>query len=497
MPTIPGAACKRAAVDHAGNVSGKRPRRFDADVVVIGAGSAGLVAALIAAALEAEVVLVESDVMGGECLNTGCVPSKALIAAARRAHLARTGGRLGVDTSTVEVDFGRVMAHVRRSIDAIAPNDSVERYEGLGVRCVNARARLVDPWTVEAEGRRYRARSIVIATGADPAVPPVPGLDETPFLTSHTLWGLTELPRRLAILGGGPIGCELAQAFARLGSRVEVFEMQQRLLAGEDPEVGDLLARRLGTEGVTVRTGTRVERASPGVLAWSGPDGRGESGFDHLLVAAGRRPRVQGFGLEELGVEIVDGALGVNPFMQTNYPHIYACGDVAGPWQFTHAAAHQAWHAAVNALLRPFWRMRVGYEHLPWCIYTDPEVARVGLNETAAAAAGVRFERTVFPIAELDRALVEAEPEGFVKILTRPGSGRVLGATVVCAHAGELITTITVAMKHGITLDGLLATIVPYPAWSEAIKRAAGSWKRERTPAWLLPWLARFHQLRR
>ncbi|MCZ7598875.1 MAG: FAD-dependent oxidoreductase [Gammaproteobacteria bacterium] len=478
-------------------MSGKRPRRFDADVVVIGAGSAGLVAALIAAALEAEVVLVESDVMGGECLNTGCVPSKALIAAARRAHLARTGSRLGVEAGSVNVDFGRVMAHVRGAIDAIAPNDSAERYRGLGVRCVSAHARLVDPWTVDAGGRHYRTRSIVIATGADPAVPPVPGLGDTPYLTSHTLWHLTELPRRLAILGGGPIGCELARAFARLGSKVEVFEMQQRLLAGEDPEVGDLLLGRLGAEGVTVRPGTRVERVTPGSPAWSGQGGRGETGFDHLLVAAGRRPRVHGFGLEELGVEIVDGAVGVNPFMQTNYPHIYACGDVAGPWQFTHAAAHRAWHAAVNALLRPFWRMRVGYEHLPWCIYTDPEIARVGLNETAAAAAGVRFDSTAFPIAELDRALVEAEPEGFVKILTRPGSGRVLGATVVCAHAGELITTMTLAMKHGITLDGLLATIVPYPTWSEAIKRTAGARKRERTPAWLLPWLARFHRLRR
>ncbi len=475
----------------------RRNQRFDADVIVIGAGSAGLVSAYIGAALKARVVLVESGEMGGDCLNTGCVPSKALIAAARRAHHARDSAGFGVDVSGVRVDFERVKAHVRRAIASIAPNDSVERYTRLGVRCLRGEARLVDPWTIDVEGQRVRGRNIVIAAGADPVMPPVPGLADSPCYTTDTIWDMPELPQRLAVLGGGPVGCELSQAFARLGARVSQFEMQPRLLGGEDPCVGDLLKSRFEREGIAVHTGTRVESVSGTSLCFDPGDGRVESRFDAILVATGRRPRVDGFGLEALGVEIRAGRVGVNAFMQTNFPHIYACGDIAGPYQFTHAASHQAWHATVNALLRPFWRFRIGYDQMPWAVYTDPEIGRVGLDEAAAAERGLAVETTRFDLADLDRAVAEHETDGFLKLVTRRGSDRLLGAVAAGAHAGEIASMLALAMKHRVGVNGLLSTLVPYPAWSEAIKRGAGQWKQAHAPAWIFPWLARYHRFRR
>ncbi len=469
-------------------------RRFDADLVVIGAGSAGLVSAYLGAALQARVVLVEAAQMGGDCLHRGCVPSKALIAAARHAHQARDGARFGIDTGEVRVDFQRVMDHVRGAIARIEPNDSVERYTALGVRCVQGAARFVDPWTVDVDGERIRARNIVIAAGAEPLVPSLPGLSTVDYLTSDSLWQLRSLPGRLAVLGGGAIGCELSQAFARLGARVSLYEMADHLLAGEDVAVGTLLEKRFAAEGIDVHRGARVDSVAPGRLQLATG---AAAGFDALLVAAGRKARVDGYGLEELGVEIRNGRIGVNALMQTNYSHIYACGDVAGPWQFTHAAAHQAWHAVANALFRPFKSFRIDDTGMPYAVYTDPEVGRAGLNEAQARDRGVDVETTEFPMEELDRAITEADDAGFARILTVPGKDRIVGATFVGAHAAELATVASLAMRQGIGMNKLLAAIVPYPAWSESVKRVAGRWKQAHSPAFALPWLARYHRLRR
>lgn len=476
----------------------RRPRRFDANLVVLGGGSAGLVSAYVAAALRAKVVLIEEAEMGGDCLNTGCVPSKALIAAARRTFHAAGGAAMGVRCPRVEVDFAAVMAHVRAARDAIAPNDSMERYRALGVECIAGRARFLDPWTIEVGDRTIRARNVVIATGAEPAAPPIAGLDAVPYRTSETLWEMERLPERLSILGGGPIGCELAQAFSRLGSRVTIVEMQDRLLGAEDAEVSKLLQTRLQDEGVRVLTGARAERVAPRSLVCATGDGTLEVVFDELLVATGRRARVSGFGLEDVGVRLAaDGVVAVNPFLQTNHPHVFACGDVAGPYQFTHAASHQAWHATVNALFRPLRKFRVTYDCMPWTIYTEPEIARVGLNEGDAARRAVAFETTRFPMSELDRAVVEGETCGFVKVLTAPRRDRILGATVVGHGAGELIGPFTYAMQNGLGFKSILSTIVPYPGWNEAPKRSAGLWRSDHAPAAVLTWLKRFHRLMR
>ncbi len=475
----------------------RRPRRFDANLAVIGAGSAGLVSAYIAATLKARVLLFEAAVMGGDCLNSGCVPSKALIAAARRAHQARHGGRFGVDCRSVEVDFERAMAHVHGAIAAIAPNDSVERYSSLGVECVQAHAELLDPWTVRADGRVHTARNIIIASGAEPAIPPIPGIGDIDPLTSESLWKLREAPARLAILGGGPIGCEIAQAFARLGSRVTVIEMQQRLIAVEDDDVGDMLRGILEREGVLVHTATRAVEAHPDRLRCESGGFAFDVEFDRLLVATGRRPRTAGLGLEVAGVDTRAGGIRVNRYLQTTTRSIYACGDVVGPFQFTHAAAHQAWHATVNALFGPFRRFPVDYRSIPWTTYTDPEIARIGLSEREARDRGIRHDITRLELRELDRAITAGETDGMVKILTAPRGDRILGASIVAPHAGELISTLSLAMRNGIGLNRVLSTVVPYPAWNEALKRAAGRWKSARAPEWVFPWLARFNRWRR
>ncbi len=476
----------------------KKPNRFDANVIVIGGGSAGLISAYIATTIKAKVILVESGKMGGDCLNSGCVPSKALITAARRMHYAKNSARFGVSCGDAELDFRQAMTHVKGAIDAIAPNDSVDRFTRLGVHCIQGHAQLTDPWTVAVDNKSYKAKNLIIASGAEPAVPPIPGLDTADYLTSDNLWELTNLPPRLAIMGGGPIGCELAQCFARLGSNVSLIEMQPQLLASEDEEVGELLRRSLEHEGVSVYTGTTVNSVNGNRLHCSGTADNLEIEFDRLLVAAGRRPRIRGFGLEDIGVEIAKkGTIAVNPFLQTNYSHIYACGDVAGPYQFTHAASHQAWHASVNALFRPFKRFKIDYKFLPWAIFTDPEIARAGINERQAVSDKIAFETTVFPLQDLDRAITEGDTAGFIKIITPPNSDRILGATVVGAHAGELIGSLTLAMKHGLGLNKVLSTIFPYPTWSEALKRTSGVWKQNHAPAWIMPWLERFHRLTR
>ena len=473
-----------------------RPARFERNLVVIGAGSAGLVSAYIAAAVRAKVTLVEKHRMGGDCLNTGCVPSKALIKSARVVAQMRRAADYGLRAPAIDFDFAEVMERVQRIVRAIEPHDSVERYTRLGVECLTGEARITSPWTVQIDGAKtLTTRAIVIAAGARPLVPAIPGIDGTKVYTSDTIWELRELPRRLVVLGAGPIGCELAQAFARLGSRVTQIEMLPRLLSREDPEVADMVRGRFIAEGIDVRTSHRALRVEPGRTLVCEHDGREvRFDFDALLCALGRVPNTAGYGLEELGIPVTKAkTVETNEYLQTLYPNIYACGDVAGPYQFTHTASHQAWYAAVNALFSPVRRYRADYSVIPWATFTDPEVARVGLNELEAKERGVAYETTVYGIGELDRAIADSAAHGMVKVLTAPGSDRILGATLVGEHAGELIIEFIAAMRHGIGLKKILGTIHIYPTLAEANKYAAGAWRRSHAPERLLAYVERFH----
>lgn len=483
----------------------RRPTRFDRNLIVIGAGSGGLVSAYIAAAVRAKVTLIEKHQMGGDCLNTGCVPSKALIRSAKYASQLRRGGEFGFDKVAGEVDFAKAMDRVAQIVKAIAPHDSVERFTGLGVECVLGEAKLVDPWTVEVNGRRLSARNIILATGAEPFVPPIPGLAEAGYLTSDTIWQLREQPKRLIVLGGGPIGSELTQAFARLGSQVTQIEMLPRLLVREDPEVSQLVIDRFRAEGVDVCVNTQakavvIENGEKVLVCES--EGREERvAFDAILVAVGRVARLKGFGLEELGVK-TGRTIAINEFLQTSFPNIYAVGDVAGPFQFTHTAAHMAWFATVNSLFSPLLALRGGpfkvdYSVIPWATFTEPEVARVGLNETESREKGIAYEVVRYSLEELDRAIADGEAHGFVKVLTVPGKDRILGVTIVGEHAGELLAEYVLAMKHRIGLNKILGTIHIYPTLAEANKYAAGLWKQAHQPKRLLRYVERFHTWRR
>ena len=481
----------------------RRPARFDRNLVVIGAGSAGLVASYIAAAVRAKVTLIEKHKMGGDCLNTGCVPSKALIKSARVLTQIRRASDYGFKQANVDFDFAEVMERVQRVVRAVEPHDSVERYTELGVECLQGEAKIVSPWEVElkrAEGgtQRLTTRAIVIAAGARPFVPPIPGIGEVGCLTSDTIWDLRRLPKRLLVLGGGPIGCELTQAFARFGARVTQIEMLPRLLIREDPEVSSRVMEQFRAEGIDVRVGHkakefRVENGRKLLIAEH--EGRDvEIEFDELLCAVGRVANTSGYGLEELGIPVTrTRTVETNEYLATIYPNIYACGDVAGPYQFTHTASHQAWYAAVNALFGRFRRFRVDYSVIPWATFTDPEVARVGLNETEARERNIPYEVSVYGIDDLDRAIADGVAHGMVKVLTVPGKDRVLGATIVGEHAGDLITEFVAAMRHGFGLNKILGTIHIYPTLAEANKYVAGTWKRAHAPAAALRWLERLH----
>ena len=483
----------------------QRPRRFDRNLIVIGGGSAGLVSAYIAAAVKAKVTLIEKHQMGGDCLNTGCVPSKALIRSAKLASHLDRAGEFGFENVSGRANFSKVMQRVQGVVQQIEPHDSVERYQSLGVECLRGEARFVDPWTVEVNGQRLTARDIVIATGAQPFVPPIPGLAEAGYLTSETLWDLRELPKRLVVLGGGPIGCELTQAFARLGAQVTQVEMLPRIMVREDPEVSAMVQARFVAEGIDVRVNTKAQkvvvegREKILICEHEGAEQRIE--FDQIIVAVGRVARLKGFGLEELGVK-TGRTVEVNDFLQTNFPNIYACGDVAGPYQFTHTAAHMAWYAAVNSLFAPLLGLRGGkfkvdYSVIPWATFTEPEVARVGLNETDAKEKNIAYEVTTYDINDLDRAIADGEAHGLVKVLTVPGKDKILGVTIVGEHAGDLIAEYVLAMRHGIGLNKILGTIHIYPTLAEANKYAAGQWKQAHKPEALLRWVERFHQWRR
>ncbi|MFL1404879.1 FAD-dependent oxidoreductase [Marinobacter sp. M1N3S26] len=483
-----------------------KPERFDYNLLVIGGGSAGLVSAYIGAAVKARVALIERDRMGGDCLNTGCVPSKALIRSARAADTLRHADRYGLDSVPVSGSFTSIMARVKRVIRKIEPHDSVERYQSIGVDCIAGSAAFVSPWEVDVthnDGRRERlsARSIVVATGGKPFLPPIPGLDAMAPLTSENLWDLEEQPQHLLVMGGGPIGCELSQAFARLGVTVTQVEAMNRLLMKEDPEVAELVADSLRLDGIDLRLGHKVvefteedgERVA--VCERNGEPVR--IPFDRVLVAVGRAGNTEGLNLEALGIEPRrNGTVPVEEDMSVGFPNVFACGDVAGPYQFTHAAAHQAWYAAVNGLFGQFRRFRVDYRVLPWVTFTAPEVARVGLSEEEAQQQGVHYEVTRYGLDDLDRAIAEDEDHGFIKVLTAPGKDRILGAVVVGTHAAEILAEFTLAMKHGIGLNKILGTIHPYPTWNESAKFAAGQWKQAHAPEGVLGWLAKFHRWR-
>jgi len=457
--------------------------------------SAGLVSAYIASAVRARVTLIEKHRMGGDCLNTGCVPSKALLRSAKLVWQIRQAHKYGIRTASAEFDFAEVMERVQRVVRTVEPHDSVERYTGLGVECIRGEARITSPWTVEVDGRVLTTRSIVIAAGARPIVPPIPGIERVRVFTSDTLWSLRELPQRLVVLGGGPIGCELAQAFSRFGSKVTQVEMLPRLLAREDPEVSEMLRGRFAAEGIEVLTGHRAARfEGPQLLVCEHAGSEKRVELDALLCAVGRMPNTAGYGLETLGIPVTKArTVETNEYLQTLYPNIYACGDVAGPYQFTHTASHQAWFAAVNALFGGVRKFRADYSVIPWATFTDPEVARVGLNEADAAAGNVRCEVTVYGIDELDRAIADEAACGMVKVLTVPGKDRILGATIVGEHAGELIVEFISAMKHGIGLNKILGTIHIYPTLAEANKYAAGAWKKAHAPQRVLRQLERYH----
>jgi pyruvate/2-oxoglutarate dehydrogenase complex dihydrolipoamide dehydrogenase (E3) component len=480
----------------------KRPARFDRNLVVIGAGSAGLVSAYIAAAVKAKVTLVEKHRMGGDCLYTGCVPSKALIKSARILSQIRNSARYGIRSASAEFDFADVMARIQRVIRTIEPHDSVERYASLGVECLHGEARIVSPWEVEvrANGKveTLSTRSIVIAAGARPFVPPIPGIENIDVLTSENVWDLRELPRRLVVLGGGPIGSELAQAFARFGSKVSQVEMLPRLLMREDPDVSGMVLKRFQDEGIDVLVGHKAKQVlvenEKKILVCESGGKEIRIEFDALLCAVGRVPNTAGYGLEALGIPVTPArTVETNEYLQTLYPNIYACGDVAGPYQFTHTAAHQAWYAAVNALFGRFRKFRADYAVIPWATFTDPEVARVGLNESEAKERNIPYEVTRYDLGELDRAIADEEAHGMVKVLSVPGKDRILGATIVADHAGDLLVEFVAAMKHGIGLDKILGTIHIYPTLAEANKYAAGAWKKAHAPQWALRQLEKFH----
>ena len=482
----------------------KKPKKFDRNLVVIGAGSAGLVTAYIAAAIKSKVTLVERHKMGGDCLNTGCVPSKSILHASKLAHIHHTSQNAGVTYEAPKIDFKAVMNKVHSVIKSIEPHDSVERYESLGVNVSIGNATIVSPWQVDIQTENgvesLTTRNIVIATGARAFVPDIPGLKDIDYLTADNLWEITEQPKRMIVLGGGPIGCELSQAFGRLGTHVTQIERGDQVLSKEDPDAAKHLQTQLEKDGIDLRLNTSamaVETTSEGnvlVVEFAGKEER--IPFDKILVAVGRQANLTGFGLEDLGIE-TDRTIITNDFLQTKYPNILAAGDVAGPYQFTHTASHQAWYAAVNALFRPFKIFKVDYSVIPWATFAEPEIATVGLNEMSAKQQGIDFEVTRYDIGGLDRALADDHARGFVKVLTKPGKDKILGATIVGANAGELLAEFVLAMKHGLGLNKILGTIHIYPTMAEANKNVAGNWKKDHAPQKVLDFVERFHTWRR
>ena len=480
----------------------KKPKNYDYNMVVIGAGSAGLVTAYISAAVKAKVALIEKNKMGGDCLNTGCVPSKAIIKSAKVAHQMRNASKYGVESAEPQIDFKKVMGRVHDVIADIEPHDSIERYEGLGVECFTGNAKILSPWEVQIGDQILKTKNITIATGASPVVPPIPGIEEVSPLTSENLWEIEELPKKLVVLGGGPIGCEMAQSFARLGSEVTLVEMGDRIMSIEDPVVSEFIQERLSQESVNVLCNHKavkfkVEGGSKFIVLKSEGSEK-DLEFDQVIVAVGRKANIKGFGLEDIGVKLRENkTIEANEFLQTNYPNIFVCGDVTGPYQLTHTASHQAWFCAVNGLFGWAKKFKVDYSVIPWATYTDPEIATVGLNEQSAKKEGIEYELTTYGVEELDRAIADSEDHGMVRVLTKPGSDKILGATIVSNNAADILVEFIAAMKHGFGLNKILGTIHVYPTMNEANKYLAGNWKKKQTSDKVFRLLAKYHSLMR
>ena len=472
--------------------------KYDYNIIVIGGGSAGLVSSYIASAVKAKVALIEKHKMGGDCLNTGCVPSKALLRSAKMISYAKRAKEFGFKKTTVDFDFKDVMNRVQNIIKIIEPHDSRKRYTALGVECIEGEAKIFSPHNVEVNGITLTARSIIIATGAKPLIPNIPGIDQINYLTSDNVWDLKELPKKLLVLGGGPIGVEMAQAFSRLGAEVTIVEMTPQILIREDEEVIELVTERFVKEGIKVLINHKAKEFKHNLLICEHKSKDVSIPFDKVIIALGRQANIEGFGLEELGVKIRETkTIEANAFLQTNIKSIYVCGDVTGPYQFTHTAAHQAWYACVNALFSPLKKFKVDYTVIPWATFTDPEVARVGLNEKDAKIQNILYEVTTYDIDDLDRAIADSEAHGFIKVLTVPNKDKILGVTIVGRHAGDLIAEYILAMKYGLGMNKILATIHIYPTLSEANKYVAGNWKKEHLPTFAIKILERFHKWRR
>ena len=481
-----------------------KPKSFDQNVIVIGAGSGGLVAALIVATVKGKVTLIERHKMGGDCLNTGCVPSKSLIRSAKLAADITRSRSLGFKPMIADFEFADVMERVQQIIKKIEPHDSVERFESLGVNCEIGEAKILSPYSVEINGKVITAKNIIVATGAQPLVPGIKNIESVEYLTSDTIWEIREQPKRLVVLGGGPIGTELSQAFHRLGSEVTQIEAFDRIMSREDPEFSHMVMDSMKAEGVEILTGHTatevvIENGDKFLRIESVENRESQLiPFDQLLVAIGRKANVTGFGLEDLGISLTDrGTIEVDEYLRTNYPNIYAIGDVAGPYQFTHTASHMAWYAAVNSLFGTFKKFKVDYSVVPWATFCSPEVARVGLNETEANAQGISYEVVTYDVGELDRALADEEGHGLVKVLTVPGKDKILGVTIAADHAGDLISEYVLAMKHGLGLRKIMGTIHIYPTLAEMNKFAASEWAKQHKPEGLLGFAEKFHAWRR
>lgn len=498
----------------------KKPKKFEYNSVVIGGGSAGLVTSYISTLLKAKVALIEKHKMGGDCLNTGCVPSKALIKSSKIFGLAKQCKKLGLKKVEIDFDFKDLMNRVQSVVQKIEPHDSVERYEGLGVECLKGEAKIKSPWEVEVNGKILTTKNIVIASGARPSVPPFEGLKDIQYVTSDNLWDIQTLPKKLIVLGGGSIGCELSQCFTRFGSEVTLIERAPRLMVREDQEVSTVIESRFKDEGMNVLTSATAKKfyKKDGkqflvISKENLPDGSGaheiELEFDLVLIALGRKPNTEGMGLENLGLELnPQGTLKVDSYLRTTkYKNIFACGDVAGPFQFTHMAAHQAWFASINSLFQPFKKFKVDYSVVPWATFTDPEVATVGANEELLQEQSLKqqnkthnnlkYEVTIYSLEKNDRALADSENQGFVKVITRKGSDKILGATIVAPQASDMLIEFISAMKNNYGLNRIMSTTHPYPSYSEANKFAASAWKQKHKPEWVFKYLNLFHRWRR
>ncbi len=482
----------------------RKPKNFDYNLIVIGAGSAGLVTSYIGAVVNAKVALIEKHKMGGDCLNTGCVPSKALIKSAKAMHIAKNSSKYGIKKMDVDFDFKEVMNRVQSVIKDIEPHDSIERYTNLGVECITGEAQIKSPWHIEVNNKVLTTKNIVIATGARPLVIPFKGLEDVNYVTSDNLWNLETLPKKFLVLGGGPIGCEIAQCFARFGSKVTIVDKAKKLMGKEDPEVSEVIEQTFKEESIDIKFGASAKEfkreGEKQVLITENEDGStSEIEFDVCLLAMGRRPNTEGFGLKELGVELnKNGTVKTDPYLRTiKYKNIYACGDVAGPYQFTHTASHQAWFVSVNSLFSPY-KKKADYSVIPWATFTDPEVAHVGHTEESAKEANIKYETTTYHLDDLDRAIADSAIKGFVKVLTPPGGrDKILGATIVGQNASDMLLEYTAAMKHGFGLNKIMGTIHPYPTMGEGNKFAASTWKNKNKPEGLLKFLRKFHTWRR